>query len=245
MLAFRTADGRYELRRPLDRSEKTRLTARRNELVDNLMPARTVHEFQNDLLQMLMGFGGKVEADDAAAITAQYSAMLTGLPAWAVRRACQRWGMGQVTPEEIGAKTINFAHRPSSAQVRQVAFGIVQPFTQELARINKTLNGIVQRPEQTPEERERTALAIRQMADETMARLDQKTAEEQLREAQERARMDRRARDEHEVALRREYEARGLSPPPGPLVSLPFLLRMGWTIESDGKSNFLVRPGAA
>lgn len=245
MLAFRTSDGHYELRRPLDREERTRLTARRNLLVDNLQPARHAAEFRDDLLQMLMGFGGKVEADDAAAIAAQYSAMLGGLPAWAVRRACQRWGMGQVTPEEIGVKSINFAHRPSSAQVRQVALLIVQPFTQELARINKTINGTVQRPEQTPEERERTANAIRKMADETIARLDQKTAEEQLREAQARERMDRRARDEHEQHLRHEYASRGVEPPPGPLVSLPFLLRMGWTIESDGKSNFLARPGAA
>lgn len=245
VLSFRTSDGRYELSRHLTPDERRRLSARRNHLVDNLQAAK-VSEYQADVIQMLIGFGGATtDAKEAAGIAAQYATVLSGLPAWAVRRACQRWSMGQVTAEEIGAKTVSFTHRPSAANVRVVAEGIVRPFVQEVARCNKTLNSTVPVPEQTPEERAKTAARIRKLADETIARIDRADAKEALAEQEARREADERAREAHEARLRGEYAARGLTPPGGQLVSLAMLLKMGWTIESDGKTNFLVRPGAA
>lgn len=55
--------------------------------------------------------------------------------------------------------------------------------------------------------------------------------QEAARDVATKARVDAEAQENNRRMILREYEARGLAPRPGTLVSLALLLRMGWRIE--------------
>ena len=57
LIGFKNSDGTYELTRALTPAERRQIEARRNLLADNLAPCRPDDIF-DDILEMLMGFGG-------------------------------------------------------------------------------------------------------------------------------------------------------------------------------------------
>jgi hypothetical protein len=245
VVSFRAADGTYTLRHELAKEERRALEARRNTVVDKLQPGRP-GEILPALLEMLIGFGGaKQSVDEAKMIATQYAAVLSGLPTWAIKRACVRWAMGQVMPEEIDEKTINRSFPPSAAQVRVVAEAIVRPWMQEVARIKKTL---IAKPESTVAEDIRAEAGPRVQAKAEAVKLSITDAikADEARERERNQALTARSLETTDMLIRRQYEARGLTPYErnGTLVSLPMLLSMGWTIENNGIRDVLVAPAA-
>lgn len=227
LVSFRHGDGKYELRRSLSAGERQSLKSRSSDLTAHMKAARADY-IVDCVLAMLIGFGGaRASADDAKAIATQYASVLYGLPGWALKRSCNLWASGQVTPDMIGAKTIDRSFAPSAAQVRMVAEDVVRPFMQEYARINKTLMGVVAPHEMTPEERHAAADKLQEIADDFGARI----AASELQQAERDAAAAARAMKRTDDLILAEYHARGIEPPPGNLVSLSTLLSIGWTIE--------------
>ena len=243
VVSFRRPDGSYELRRELDQTERRAIEARRNFVVDNVQGAKPA-EIINHVLEMLIGFGGaKQSEDDARLIATQYAVVLGGLPTWAIKRACMRWAMGQVTPEEIGEKTINRSFAPSAANVRVVAEAIVRPAYQEVARINKTRAARMVTTA-TDEQRAEAAPRIQAGAEQVRRVMTEAQRLDRDRDALRQKEIDERALETSQRLIRREYEARGLVPieKGGMLVSLPMLLSLGWTIDHNGIREVLVEP---
>lgn len=238
IVGFRHSDGRYDLRRDLTTSERTQLKGRASTLTAHMKSASADY-IVNCVLVMLIGFaGGRSSADDAKAIASQYAAVLYGLPGWAIKRSCNLWANGHVTPEQIGAKKIDRSFAPSAAQVRMVAEEVIRPFMQEYARINKTLLAVVAPRELTREERDASADRLQAIADDLANRnLANKQAEEAAKEGVKSDYLQiegaRKAARRDNAMILAEYEARGIEPPPGNLVCLSTLIGLGWTIE-DG-----------
>ena len=99
LVGFKNADGSYDLRRAMTPDERRRIEARRNVVADNLASCRA-GEIVGDILEMLMGFGGGdfQTEETASAVAAQYAAVLSTSPVWAVKRACGRWARGESRP---------------------------------------------------------------------------------------------------------------------------------------------------
>lgn len=246
VVAFRSSEGVYTLRRELTSTERRAIIGRRNLVVDNLQAARA-GDIYDDVLAMLVGFGSARQGeDDAKEVATQYVTMLGGMPAWAIRRACLRWGSGQVTADEIGERMINRAFAPSPAQVRVVAEKIARPFVQEVARINKTLSATTDKTI-TPEQREESRPRIQAKLEE----FHQIMAARALADIQPAAppppgappRLSPQERTEQECLA--EYRRRELTPVylGGKLVSIPLLISLGWRIENNGWRDILIQPG--
>lgn len=236
VVGFRNSDGSYDLKRALTRKERTALETRRAFLVDGMQPAKPAFIIEA-VLEMLIGFGGsRADGDDAKAMAAQYASVLSGLPGWAIKRSCVRWAMGHVSAEEVGEKVLNRTFAPSAALVRRVAEDILQPYKNEIGRINKTLKAKFEITE-SDEQRAANWPKIQAGLLETSQRLAEGDLREQQEERERNASAAARSREFCRDLILREYAARGLQPPPGTLVSLPTLLSMGWSISVDGNQK--------
>lgn len=73
---------------------------------------------------------------------------------------------------------------------------------------------------------------------------EQRLRAEATRDAETKARIEVYTRDTSRQMILREYEARGLTPRPGPLVSLALLLGNGWRIidHPDGGLTLVAPP---
>lgn len=240
VVSFRHDDGRYEIVRALTADERRQLVARRDGIAPHLATAKAAY-IVDCVLEMMIGFvGAKSSAEDAKAVAAQYAAVLHGLPPWAIKRACLRWAMGQVAPDEVGEKALNRSFAPSAAQVRIIAEAIVRPHLQELVRINRTLEATVG-VARSPQDREVTRSRIAAMHEGYKQHV---AAREATRLAHETARIAELAKEKmaaNAELVRREYQALGL-PVPTPLVSLTSMKAMGWTVEQINGENVLVAP---
>lgn len=242
LIGFKNSDGTYELTRALTPAERRQIEARRNLLADNLAPCRPDDIF-DDILEMLMGFGGAdyQSEETASAIASQHAAVMATCPVWAVKRALGRWARGEVSAAEIGEKTISRTRSPSAAQVKLVAEELARPSRQELARLNQTLRAAAIQKPPTDEQRAAAAPRIKSMLDEVRAKQAESDLAEQARAAELRASLDRKTRERNEYWIRQEYLDLGLTPPT-PLHSLSTLKSLGYTVENVGGRNILMRP---
>lgn len=240
--------GFFILRRQLTLPEKQALH-QRLAVLDPWLAAARHREVVSTVAQMLMGFGGKAHSTmEAAAVTAtQYATALAPLPLWAIERACMRFATGMVKADEIGEKEIDRSFAPSSAQLAIVAREMVRPWGEERTRIYLTVNGQPRRRPMSDAQREESSKRVGAMLDEFKGRIgptEDEFMEEEARLRERSAENMKRAR----AAIIDEYVRAGLDPPadrPGKvLVSLPMMLKRGYTIrEVDGK-NVLVGYGS-
>lgn len=230
--------GRSVLRRTLTADEKTALSRRRDTLFRNLEPAR-YNAVKAVALTMLAAFPStKATEEEGDAMGAVYATALKGLSRWSVERACSRFTQGTVAAEEVGARKIDRAFAPSSAQVRMVADKIERPYRMEATRIGAALLGVVERPRATGERRAALGEKFKALADAL------KGTQESTDDA-ERERARKRIIERERQAIIEDYRRRGLEPviTGGLLVSLSFLLGCGWTVqEIDGKRALVAPP---
>lgn len=228
----------YVLRRALTTVDRQILSKRLGEIAPHLGPARYAKVAQA-VLSCLVGFASKNTSDeDAEVIAAQYATMLAGLPLWAIQRACGRFGRGEVEASEVGAKHLDRAFPPSSAQLRMIAEKIVRPFDNEARRIDKALKGTVMKTVVGPAERERVSAKLEGLAGEF--KLKAMETESEARAVAERKVFERTQR-----AVISEYQAAGVEPVvdgSGMVTSLSLLKSLGWTVEEIGNKTVLVAP---
>lgn len=246
----RDSGGRTLLRRALEAPERVSLREREKELLPWLVKPGH-QDLKSIMLAMFVGFAQRSETEEESEVKAlQYAYALSSIPAWAVKRACDRFATGQVTAEEVGEKrALARAYCPSTAHVALVARKFAEPLQRENVRIRAALAGIAPPPVQTDEEHAASAQRVEAMLADTRKHMAVKHLEEAEREArrrEERA-VETRKRDLEE--RRAEYLAAGLEPPPvknGIVTSLSMMLHMGWTIgEHSGRRMLIAPPRAA
>lgn len=97
-------------------------------------------------------YGGAAISEDVAATRIKtYVEALSDRPAWAIKRAAERWIRGDVTG--IERKQLDFP--PSPARLRELATECMRPVNLELAALQKLTRAKVVKPID-PEERRRT-----------------------------------------------------------------------------------------
>lgn len=197
-------------------------------------------ELAKAVLEMLVGTGGT--GDDPKSVITAYVKMLEDLPLFAVKRACLRFGRGEVTASELGLKELNTSFRPSTAQVAQVARAIAKPFTDEQIAAGRLLRSSVRPPEPSQEAKDRIAAQFKQLSNTLKAN----SAKVMGTDTTAVARRNKEMADRTQLML---YEQAGLEPVWADedrtmVVSLPLLLSQGWTIvqHHNGRS-VLVAPG--
>jgi hypothetical protein len=238
LIGFKHSNGTYELTRALTPAERRQIEARRNLLADNLAPCRPDDIF-DDILEMLMGFGGAdyQSEETASAIASQHAAVMATCPVWAVKRALGRWARGEVSAAEIGEKTISRTRSPSAAQVKLVAEEIARPSRQELARLNQTLRAAAIQKPPTDEQRAAAAPRIKSMLDEVRAKQAESDLVEKARIAAADAEQARRAKEWARARMIAEWRALGVKPPE-PLFSVSMARSLGYEILN----GVLLRP---
>lgn len=236
--------GRALLYRNLIAVERNALTTRRS-AIERFTHAATYGDMAALVLKMMVGFGGKSETEEESRVVAMQCAhMMAGIPLWAVKRTCDRFGAGQVTGEEVGRKRgVDKGFRPTSAELATVARALALPIFQERVAINAIMLGVPERPELSDHERAKEAAAIEEhLADFHASMADGKVAELE-HDAKVRSVSLKRTREDGLRLLRAEYEAAGLEPPAGNApISLAMYQRMGWTIQGKPGHKVLVAP---
>lgn len=241
----RDRDGRLYLPRILTPVERAELQKRKNALFDKW--CKSGAEFARIkavVATMLLGFSTRAAtAEEQNTINSQYAYTLSKLPAWAVERACLRFGSGDVRAADVGAKTLDLTWGPSSAQIGRVATSLYEPLYRELRAISDVLAGVPTPRTETNEEREKGKEAIAGMLSDAKSKM----AGDQLLETEATARRSEASRERSRMqtdARRREYVDAGLPAPAGEtFTSLPMMLHMGWRIEeSPSGGSLLVAP---
>lgn len=241
--------GKMVLRAPISTIDRQTIAKRRDALVPAVAPAPPV-KIKAAVAQMLTGFGSSRESDDsaAAASVAQYVHILMGLPIHAIERACRRFAAGEVTADEVGAKRIERAFAPSTAQLRMVAERVARPYYDEHRCAEMLLKGVTERVPLTPEERERAGARIRSMHGEVTAALAKSNLDDARRQDEQHVDISKTVRDANDKIILKAYQDKGLAPVYADterttLVSLEMMVARGWRIEEDqnGK-NVLVAP---
>jgi hypothetical protein len=233
VVAFRPEAGPFELRRALSIEERTALRTRANLLERWLAPG-----LQRDIAESVEALlGGTPEAKEVAA---QWASALRDLPGWAVHRACLRFSQGRVKAAELGVDRLDVGFAPNTAQVHRVATAIAAEHVAELARLDAVLKGTVTpaAPPRAPAPGVTAAQAHIVDRDERAAmESDERIARQKAEAPAVESRMNAQR-----IA---EYERAGLKPPEpyaGLVVSLPMMLKMGFTIEDVGGERVLVSP---
>jgi len=125
-------------------SDVLALNERRSEIAAGL-GAASDSDIDFILSTLFMGFGGARDSDvSLRQRIAVYRGVLRGLPAWAIRGACELW---------LGARAgAHTGFEPSAADLRKEADKLFHPLREELAVIDRILRAAVVR-EQTEAER--------------------------------------------------------------------------------------------
>lgn len=238
LIGFKHSNGTYELTRALTPAERRQIEARRNLLADNLAPCRPDDIF-DDILEMLMGFGGAdyQSEETASAIASQHAAVMATCPVWAVKRALGRWARGEVSAAEIGEKTLSRTRAPSAAQVHITAENVALLHRQELARLNATLKAAALPKPPTEAERQAALPKVRSMLEEVGKRQAENDLEDAARRAAADAEQTRRTQDWTRRKMIDEWRALGVKPPE-PLFSVAMARSLGFEIMN----GVLVRP---
>ena len=238
LIGFKNSDGTYELTRSLTPAERRQIETRRNSLVDNLAGCR-LDDVVDAIIELLMGFeSANFQSEESAhSIASQYASVLSSFPAWAVKRACGRWARGDVSPAEVGEKTLSRRSAPSTAQLSITVENIVRHSRQELARLNGTLKAAALPKPPTEAERQAVLPKIRSMLED----VEKRQAESDLADAARRAAADaeqtRRTQAWTRQKMIDEWRALGVKPPE-PLFSVAMARSLGYEIMN----GVLVRP---
>lgn len=128
------------------------LRDREKQLRASLEPA-PINAIQNAVLRMFLGFPSAANLD-AAGTAAAYASALSIYPAWAIGAAC-----GAAVRGELG----NPSFAPSVAELAKYAQAKIATVETEARTINRILTADVFH-EPSPEESERVAAALRQLA---------------------------------------------------------------------------------
>lgn len=227
-VAQQTGTG-VELRRELRPQERDALRARSRDLLP-WMKGGTANEIKKLLARCFQGFNYAPTPAEAQAIAVQYITVLKDQPLWAIERACMRFASGTVRPEEVGAKKLDLAVKPTTAQLRMIVEDTVEEIARELRIIQGALKAEAPRKPPTKEEIAKTNADIeRWRAEKGVKPPELVVSAEQKRDTAQR--LDKAHRDR----VLKEYETAGLPPPEEKpnkaLVSLALLLHMGWRIE--------------
>jgi hypothetical protein len=235
-------DDRYNaiLRRALTPAERQALTKRAGEIAPLLERAQ-YRKSAKIISEMLAGFGSsRASEDEAEVVAAQYAAALAGHPLWAIERACGRFSRGEVDADEVGAKHLDRAFAPSTAQLAMIAKKIVKPFEDDLIRIKMICGGTVVPEEISPEERERVGKKVAAFAAER--RREEDSADEERRQSTQRSLENTRN------LVLAEYRQAGIAPvysDNGTLCSISLYRSLGYTIEEIDGRRALVAPAKA
>jgi hypothetical protein len=229
----------FVLRRPLTMVEKEILSARSRAILPHLAGAK-YSKIAKAVLNLFTGLGGtSANEEDAEVIAAQYANVLSGLPQWAIDRACMRFARGEVEASEVGAKTLDKSFRPASSHLRIIADKIARPYYSEAKRIEMTLRGTVAKAEITPEERARTGAKIAEYL---------KTRKLETEAVDLHAEQDRTAKSAEltKTLILAEYQSAGIKPVVGAdgvtLCSLSLMRSLGYTVQEIGDERVLVAP---
>lgn len=226
------------LRRALTTVERQALSDRAGEIAP-LLERGAYRKIMRLVAEMLAGFGSaRASEEEAEIIAAQYAAALGGLPVWAVERACGRFSRGEVEASEVGSKHLDRAFAPSTAQLRMVADKVVKPFVEDLYRIRMICGGTVERPDLSPEERERVGVKIAEYIEKRKREVD---VENETKKQDGGA----RAIENTKQMVLAEYAAAGVKPvysENGTLCSLSLYRSVGYTIQDVGGERVLVAP---
>jgi hypothetical protein len=237
IVEFRDDAGHFDLRRELTTPERAALEAREEELGPWLAPGRK-EDIAAEINRLRLAFGVRGESErEAMGVAMQYAVELGGMPLWAVKRACLRFGGGHVQPEEVGAKRIDWSFPPSSAMLRIVATKIVRTWGEERERLRRTLAG-------SPPRLEAPEPIVSTSVEAWLAAREKEKVAEKLAAGD--GRMDAKAVEQARHDVLREYDRMGLvrpkEVPNKMLVSPHMLLRFGWTIEEVGGRRVLLAP---
>lgn len=229
----RDREGRAVLRRMLTAVERETV-GRRAAVVDRWLDTGMIAEKTDAVLGMMIGKKPFLTStDDAKEIALQYAHVCRDLPEWAVVRACGRFSRGEVKPDEIGEKTIDFGWRPSDAHLHMVAHAIARFMFEERVRLDDAMRGA---PALPGPRREAPKPGLRPMddwRDKRRLEAEGEQVERQLRQEADAGRL----RAESIERAADTYRRAGLEPPvvlPGQIpVTLQMRLRHGYTIEAD------------
>lgn len=167
-------------------NEKVILRARHKLLVDQLM-AKDVKPFKRiaaACLQMLAcytqnqqgrGEGEKEYEQRIRQLTAQYTAELKIMPAWAVELTCSKIRMG-LCP---GISTV---HPPATMAVLEACRAVTAPYMDEAVQIDGILRALPAAKPVTPEQRERTKQRFDDLLKQLRAGSLETSSEDKLRE---------------------------------------------------------------
>lgn len=235
----RDAEGNAVLRRALTLPERQAISARAAQL-SPWMKRGSTSKVVSLITEMLSGFGGsQMSLEEASAVASQYAAVVSGLPLWAIERACMRFAGGEVSAAEVGAKMLDRSFRPSSAQLNIVASKMANQVYDEVSRLSKIARGTVALRHVPPEERERVQAKLDELLGTLRAKgenFDKAGAESRTAEAAKRS----------EALALREYRAAGLEPvrsSDGMIISLSMLRSIGWIVEEvDGHPALIAPP---
>lgn len=231
---------------PLSIVERQMFSSRRSKLAPVLAPAGS-REIRALLKQAFAGWFSMEDEMGASAVLAQYSAVLRGLPLFAIHQALQKFVMGQVTAADVHSeKDPRKGYRPAQDHLRIVAEKIARPHWDEAKACDLLLNAVVvleeaPRTEQAKAHAMEVAEAVRRQTEATVAAQD-------LRDAEAKARNAERVASANAALILAEYRRHGISPVYADAaktvpVSLPMLLRNGYRIETFGSEKVLVKPG--
>jgi hypothetical protein len=226
------------LPRHLSIAEEQTLRKRAQQLSAWSDPAKP-NEIKGAISRCFIGLGGeKLSTEQAEMMMAQYVTVLSGMKLWAIERACLRFAAGEVKAEDVGAKHLEPAMRPSSAHLRIMAAIISESFDKERAEIDKVLTA--HPPKHEPTEEERAAgLAKTRAWQELRSGADAKKAPVPGHASRTMDDINKR----HHDRIIQEYIAAGLPAPTAAIpTSLPMLLEMGWSIVEKRGEKILVKP---
>ena len=179
---------------------------------------------------------------EAAAVVAEYISTLKGLPLFAIAQSLERWKQGRVTPEEVFVDKIDRAFAPSATFVRIIAENVARPYWREAQDMKMLLDARVEAPPMSEEERKAAAGRVEEMRLEAHARLAAIEEAERRRTDEEQRAIDLSAIRATRVARETEFRRAGLEPVYSDasrtcVVSLPFLLASGWTVEESPRGD--------
>lgn len=232
----RTESGKPALRRELTEDERCALAHRFHDLGKWTRSARR-DAIAEVVLIMMVGFGKSETRDESAVRVTRYCEILADLPLWAIKRACDRFGAGEVTAEEIGEIRIMRGRAPSTDHLYMVAAALVAPLRREAGRVYCAMNGVV--PKSYGEKSEADKERVRRAHEEFRARPalpDDVEAEERRREARERLAEEATAFSRAQVDA--EYREAGIFAPTPACASLGLALKLGARVEDgpDGRN---------
>lgn len=240
----RTPSGKHILRRQFDVDERADLE-HRLKVLEPWTVRPNPDRIEPLLLELFVRFDVRETPKESAIRVKAFTQMLVDTPLWAIKRACDRFSQGLVTPEEIKERSILRGRPPTTAHLHLVAAGLVRPIYYEIAQLKKALAGqVVRRGVLT--ETQRAEFKARQEARE------KQTSEAAALEATRKAIAGDEARarlaDANIRILRGEYEKAGVDVPlvpGGMLVSLGTLLSLGYRIEEIAGRKQLTAPRRA